>query len=103
MTNVEVFLCYTNDDGYNSVYVLLSLLVAVPPVTEKLTTTSEGREALEGMMFIIMGRVISTSSPTTSPGNGRKNIKSIVEAIKQECVDDQKRYSYVILSKGLYT
>ena len=83
-------------------YVLLSLLVAVPPVTEKLTTTSKGREALEGTMFTIIGRVISTSSPTTSPGNGCKNMKSIAETIEQECVDDQKRYRYIIPSKGLY-
>ena len=58
MMNAEVFLCYISDEGYNYMYVLLSLLVAVPPATEKLTTTSEGREALEGMMFTIMGRII---------------------------------------------
>ena len=88
MTNFEVFLCHA---GYNYVYALLSLLVAVPPVTEKLSTTSKGREALEGTMFTIIGRVISTSSPTTFPGNGCKNMKSIAETIEQECVDDQKR------------
>ena len=41
-------------DDYNYVYVLLSLLVAVPPVTEKLTTTSKGRKAPEGTMSTIM-------------------------------------------------
>ena len=57
---------------------MISLLVAVPPVAENLTTTSEGREALEGMMFTIMGRITSpTSSSTAYPGNGRKNVKSI--------------------------
>ena len=75
----------------NYVYVLLSLLVAVPPVTEKLTTTSKGREALEGMMFTIMGRIISTSSFTTSPGNGCENIKSTVKSINHGCVDAENR------------
>ena len=60
----------------------ISLLVAVPPVTEKLTTTSKGREAPEGMMFIIIGRVISTSASfTTSSGNACKNIKEIPATI----------------------
>ena len=63
------------DDGCNY---MISLLVAVPSVTEKLTTTSEGREALEGTMFTIMGRITSTTSSSTAyPGNGRKNVKSI--------------------------
>ena len=36
--------------------VLLSFLVAVPPVTETLTTGSKEREVSEGMMFSIIGR-----------------------------------------------
>ena len=73
-------------DDYNYVYVLLSLLVAVPPVTEKLTTTSKGREAPEGTMSTIMGRIISTSaSSTIFPGRGCKNIKEIAATIVCEC------------------
>ena len=68
------------------------LLVAVPPVTENLTTTSWGREALGGMIFIMMVRIIPTSaSSTTSPGNGCKNIKSTAEAINHGCVDAESR------------
>ena len=85
------------DDGCNYI---LSLLVAVPPVTEKLTTTSEGREALEGMMFTIMGRIISTtSSSTTFPGKGCKNAKSIA-TIDHGCVCAENRSSYMILLKN---
>ena len=71
---------------------IVFLLVAVPAVAEKLTTTSEGRRALGGMVFIIMGRVIlASSSFTTSPGIARKNISSIAEAIKQRCVNVENR------------
>ena len=45
---------------------MISLLVAVPSVTEKLTTTSKGRGASEGMMFTIMGRIISTTSSSAT-------------------------------------
>ena len=70
----------------------ISLLVAVPPVTEKLTTTSEGREVLGGMVFIIMGRVIlASASFTTFPGIACKNKSSIAEAIKQRCVNVENR------------
>ena len=85
------------DDDCNYI---LSLLVAVPPVTEKLTTTSEGRGASEGMKFTIMGRIISTtSSSTTLPGNGCKNAKSIA-TINHECVCAENRSSYMILLKN---
>ena len=75
----------------------------MPPVTEKLTTTLEGREALEGMIFIIIGRVILvSSSSTTSPGIACKNLTSIAEDIKQGCVNVENRWNYIILSKDLY-
>ena len=60
----------------------------MPPATERLKTTSEGREEFEGMVFIIMGRIISPSSSfTTSPC---KNLSSIAEAIKQACTNVEK-------------
>ena len=63
----------------------------MPPATERLTTTPEGREAFEGMVFIIMGRIISPSSSfTTSPGIACKNLSSIAEAIKQGCINVEK-------------
>ena len=81
------------DDGCNYI---LSLLVAVPPVTEKLTTTSWGRRAFEGMMFTIIGRTTSTTSSSTAyPGNGCMNIKSTA-TIKHWCVDAENRSSYMI-------
>ena len=70
---------------------MVFLLVAVPPVTAKLTTTSEGREVPEGMVFIIMGRVILASSSFTFPGIACKNKSSIAEAIKQRCVNVENR------------
>ena len=75
--------------------VLLFLLVAVPPVTEKLTTTSKGREARGGMMFTIIGRVIlpTSASFTTSPGVACKNTSSIAEAIQYWCVHVENRLS----------
>ena len=88
------------DDGCNYI---LSLLVAVPPVTENLTTTSEGREASEGMMFTIMRRITSTTSSSTAyPGNGCKNVKSIA-TINHGFVDAENRPSYMILLKNAYT
>ena len=87
------------DDGCNYI---LSLLVAVPSVTEKLTTTSEGRVVLEGVMFNIMGRITSTtSSSTTFPGNGCKNVKSIA-TVNHGFVDAENRPSYMILLKNVY-
>ena len=70
---------------------ILSLLVAVPPVTEKLTTTSKGREALGGTVFIIVRkRIIPTSASfTTSPGSGCRNINSIAATINHGCVDTE--------------
>ena len=74
--------------------VLLSLLVAVPPVTEKLTGTSKGREARGGMMFTIIDRVIlPTSASFTSPGVACKNISSKAEAIQHWCVHVENRWS----------
>ena len=68
------------------------LLVAVPPVTEKLTTTSEGREALGGMVFSIIGRIIPVSSSfTTTPGIACKNLNSIAETIKHGCMNVENR------------
>ena len=81
---------------------MLSLLVAVPPVTENLTTTSEGREVSEGMMFTIMGRITSTTSSSTAhPGNGCKNVKSIA-TIYHGFVDAENRPSYMILLRNVY-
>ena len=67
---------------------IIFLLVAVPPTTEMLTTTSDGREAVDGMVFIIMGRIISASpSFTASPGCACKKLSSIAAAIKQRCIN----------------
>ena len=79
------------DDGCNYI---LPLLFAVPPVTKKLTATSEGSGASEGVMFTIMGRMTSSkSSSTTYPGNGCKNVKSIATII-HGCVYAENRSSY---------
>ena len=89
------------DDGCNY---MLSLLVAVPPVTEKLTTTSEGREASEGMIFTIMGRIISTTSSCTAyPGNGCMNIKSTATINHRVCMQRTDQVTNMKPLKNAYT
>ena len=67
---------------------IIFLLVAVPPATEMFTTISDGRDVFDGMVFIIIGRIISPSSSfTTSPGSACKKLSSTAGAIKQGCIN----------------